>query len=1182
MDTTLNPLAADISGRRLIEASAGTGKTWNITALYARLLLEKALSVSNILVVTYTTAATAELRDRIRTRLAELLAIYDGAHSSDPLLNALHERFNEEQHHRRLRLAVHGFDEASIFTIHGFCQRALQDAAFDAGGDFDNELTQDDSELIDEILTDLWRQELAQAGPEWASFLEKSALNPQSLRQKLRSYLGKPYLTVVPKPLAQQTAKDNVLYAHWHAAQRIWQQDSAAFCHMLCEQEVLNKQSYSPSKIRAWQQVLNAYFTDFACVYDANDALARLATSQLTQKTKKGGTPPVSHVSDALQALLEAIEQQQPDNDARLISLTARLLEQLNQLLPLRKTEQRILAFDDLLNRLAEGLNAEGGALLAENLRTQYPVALIDEFQDTDPIQYQIFSNIYREGGDLCFVGDPKQAIYAFRGADLATYLTARRESGEPYTLDTNHRSTPELISALNSLFAHPVPFADADLQYRPVKAAAPRHAPLILPEATHALNWVWMPAPQADKERGLTKGFAEQLAASDCAARIAALLQKAEDGAVYFAQEPPKPLKGGDIAVLVASHREASLIAEKLAECGVASVRRGKDNVWNSEEAEEFEAVLRAYAEPSREAVLRHALLTRLLGRSAHTLIRYQTDPGSWDRERERAETYHSKWQQGFMAAFAYWLDTEHVAERLLALPDGERRLTNLLHLAELLQEESMARPGLEALLAWFSAQRLSESHGDAALLRLESDAERVQIVTIHTSKGLEYPLVFCPFLWNGRLLANKVQSVVCHDQNGHLLLDLGSPDFATHTELARAEMFAEKLRLVYVALTRARTALWVHWGPVQQGADFEGAEGLHTSALAWLLHGRDKAETKTPSQALSALADAVLKQGNGRIYDDLHTLVSANAHTMCVTEAITHADNASSLLNARAPKPGELNSLNRVLKSAWKMGSFSSITFGKEHEAPDRDEAARTAVTDPGEGFYAFPRGARSGICLHAIFERWANHSAPLAELVPQALTEYGIDETLWGEVTLRHLEGVLATPLKENLSLNSLSRALPELGFTFAVSQLEWPKLQRILLDPQYGLSPRVREAAKTLKFETLTGFMRGFIDLTFEHQGCWYILDYKSNWLGPDASAYQADALEDAIAQHHYYLQYLIYLLALRRYLQHRLGDGFANHMLGGAYYLFLRAMPDAGVYFARPSDALLDALDHLFS
>jgi exodeoxyribonuclease V beta subunit len=335
-------------------------------------------------------------------------------------------------------------------------------------------------------------------------------------------------------------------------------------------------------------------------------------------------------------------------------------------------------------------------------------------------------------------------------------------------------------------------------------------------------------------------------LAAADCAQRIAGLLAASHAGQAYFDETEGgrTPLKGGDIAVLVASHVQATAIAAELAARGVPSVRRGKQSVWHSEEAGELASVLAAYAEPGREGVLRHALTTRLLGRDAEALARCQDDALAWDTERERAENFHQLWQQqGFLRAFRVWLDQEAVAERLLALVDGERRLTNLLHLAELLQAQSLLRPGLEPLLAWFAAQRVAESHGEDALLRLESDAERVQIVTIHSAKGLEYPLVFCPYLWDGRLLGKHTDTASCHDEHGQPLLDLGSEQLGEHVEAARRESFAEKLRLTYVALTRARDHLWLHWGPVDCKPNRDGVlatESLASSALAWLLHGR------------------------------------------------------------------------------------------------------------------------------------------------------------------------------------------------------------------------------------------------------------------------------------------------------------------------------------------------------
>src|SRR5690606_16908158 len=453
------------------------------------------------------------------------------------------------------------------------------------------------------------------------------------------------------------------------------------------------------------------------------------------------------------------------------------------------------------------------------------------------------------------------------------------------------------------------------------------------------------------------------------------------------------------------------------------------------------------------------------------------------------------------FMRVFRAWLDEQAVAERLLARVDGERRLTNLLHLGELLQAESLLRPGLEPLLSWFNAQRESEGAGEDALLRLESDAERVQIVTIHTSKGLEYPLVYCPFLWDGRLLGKHRESARCHDDAGQPLLDLGSEELEENLQRARREIFAEQLRLTYVALTRARDRLWLHWGPValakpkKDGSLAE--EGLHTSALAWLLHGRGQ----RGEQPLQELGAHLAELNGSSLRTAIERLVGESEGTMACLPLESRESNAQG--PGRATPPQQLSLLNRSLYSAWRIGSFSGLAAGMHMEAPDRDALAMPDAAEPGSGFFAFPRGARAGTCLHAILEDWVRGKGSLEDRVEAGLQAYGLPAE-WAEITCRQLQQVLDTDLDgAGMTLAGLcpERRLPELSFTFPVRQLDVTRLRALLSDPASGLPAPLREAAARLEFDTLRGFIKGFIDLTFEHQGRWYIADYKSNWLGP---------------------------------------------------------------------------------
>ncbi|NQD91230.1 exodeoxyribonuclease V subunit beta, partial [Pseudomonas sp. CrR25] len=343
------------------------------------------------------------------------------------------------------------------------------------------------------------------------------------------------------------------------------------------------------------------------------------------------------------------------------------------------------------------------------------------------------------------------------------------------------------------------------------------------------------------------------------------------------------------------------------------------------------------------------------------------------------------------------------------------------------------------------------------------------------------------------------------------------------------------------------------------------------------WLLHGRQR----PGADALGELAEHLTTLGPAGLRGEIQQLVDSSQGQMAV-QSLCEAE-ASVAGERRAPPPARLANLQRNLHSAWRIGSFSGLAAGLHMEAPDRDSLAIPDASEPGSGFFAFPRGARAGTCLHAILEDWARGKAPLTELVAPALSGHGIDAATWAEVATRQLQRVLDCDLDgQGLTLASLNaaRRLPELGFTFPLAGLDVVRLRAILADPAHGLPAPMREAAARLEFDSLKGFLKGFIDLTFEHDGRWYIADYKSNWLGPDAGFYDGERLLQALAGEHYYLQYLIYLVALRRFLRQRL-TAFDDSQLGGAYYLFLRGMPQAGVYFARPNDGLLDALDKLF-
>jgi exodeoxyribonuclease V beta subunit len=919
---------------------------------------------------------------------------------------------------------------------------------------------------------------------------------------------------------------------------------------------------------------------------DLPEGLRRFSSLALAAVVKKGCQPPQHPFFQRCQSVIEADEALRRNFEARLQHLKARLIEFCNTELDRRKSALQVVCYNDLLNRLATALDSEHGESFAETVRRRYRAALIDEFQDTDPIQYRIFRRVYGNGGSpVFFVGDPKQAIYGFRGADIFSYLEARsNESITRRTLKTNQRSERDLIAAVNSLFAgHPKPFLLDEIPYPEVRPAArPRAVLDIQGDGEEPFRFLLLPPEQDDKgkEKPYSKGAASRSAALATAFEIARLLNAASEGKARLGE---RSINGGDIAVLVSTHVQARLIEDALSACGVPSVRQGQENVFSTPEAAELERILQAVAQPGREPLIKAALATELMDYTANAIFELQKDEGAWEAIFDRFQTYHHVWlSEGFMPMFRRWFEDARLTDHLPKFRDGERRLTNLLHLAELLQVESRKTSSIDTLLGWFGRAIRSPSKNDeTALLRLESDAKRVKIVTIHTSKGLEYPIVFCPFLWDGRLRQRKAQSVLLH-ADGESVLDLGSAKLEENRRQAVLEEMSENLRLLYVALTRAVYRCYVVWGNVRNGRD--KTEGFHSTAMAWLLHGGSAAQEDDP---LAALETKLQEADTDIIAADIRGLTERATGCVSIDFVDLHSvrywgsgpESDSTLVVRPFRRP--------PLYPGWRMSSFSGLTTGRHSEAPDYDVLPESDMPEaPGDSIFAFPRGARAGSCLHAILEEWdftCRDSERLVELVRRKLKAHGIDDG-WTSTVRQTIETALETPLDDTgLKLSDVpeEKRLVEMEFTYALRGGDSEALRKLLADPRFQCDRRYAEAARQLDFKHIEGYMKGFIDLVFEADGRYYLLDWKSNWLGNTHADYAPDRLAAAMAREHYYLQYLIYTVALHRYLKQRLpGYDYKTHF-GGAYYLFLRGIAPqkkTGIFCDKPGGALVEALD----
>jgi len=1205
----LRPLELPLHGVRLIEASAGTGKTWTIAALYVRAVLghglPQPLLPPQILVVTFTEAATQELRERIRARLVEAATAFRAGESNEPLLGELIATYTPEQLAgcaRRLELAAQWMDEAAIFTIHGWSQRMLTQHAFGSGHAFAQTLEPDESELLAECVRDYWRQTFYPLDEALLKSIQAEWRTPDDLLRSLKPILGGGEATLrvdgavlgvgegLQAVLAERRAWDEEDSLRMAEAARSWRDDAEAISRALVDAvagKVLHNGWYKPERMPADMAAMQRWA---ASGEPGGFDIARYSSSRLGKATGKGKSRP----EHPAYAALEHWAEWQANRVSVRHVILADAVERVRTRFADQKRRRAQIGFDDLLLRLDRALATEAGADLAATIRRQYPLALIDEFQDTDPLQYRIFRTVYAaepEAG-LLLIGDPKQAIYAFRGADIHTYLTARAEASAPhYSLDTNFRSTQGMVDAVNALFSHgerhpsgAFHFDDRGLPFAPVLARGRGERFTRRGAAQPALH-LWL----LDDEQPVGVRFYRKEMAAACASEIVRLLDEASRGDSGFQQGDGewRPLRPADIAVLVRSHAEASEVRAALGERRVRSVfLSDRDSVWESVEAGDLLFWLRAVAEPSSDTAMRAALATRTLHLGFGELERLNTEELHWEARGREFMALRDTWRHaGVLAMLHRLLHVFDLPARLLAIEHGERALTNVLHLAELLQQAAATLDGEQALIRYLS-ERITDTashHGDDQIVRLESDDDLVKVVTIHKSKGLEYPLVFLPFVCaSGK--ARSGQGYRYHDGEGvslELLSEKQGGQAVTEAkEAAERAALQEDLRLLYVALTRARHACWLGIAPVAAGNAKKPQ--VHRSAFGHLLTGGVEIDNGAIAGLLQGLARAApsiaveyMPAPDDRRYEP--------------------PSRDDRLLPPREPR------LARI--EPWRIGSYSGLRYDEtEAEVPAPETAADdviveyvtepvATVADPGS-VHAFHRGAEAGTFLHDLLE-WiaeegfaaiANDPARLRDTVARRCERRGWEGAIdlltdWLLVLLRT---PMALPDGKVVALGALddpTRYRAELEFLFEARHVDTLALDRIVR--QHTLDGAVRPA---LVSDSLNGMLKGFIDLIIEHEGRWYVADYKSNWLGADEHAYTPEAMRASILESRYELQYALYLLALHRLLRARMGAAYDyDTHIGGAVYLYLRGVDGRGhgVHVERPPRAMIEAMDRLF-
>ncbi|NVN92536.1 MAG: exodeoxyribonuclease V subunit beta [Desulfuromonadales bacterium] len=1190
----LDHLHIELSGTNLIEASAGTGKTYAIACLYLRLLIERELTPEQILVVTYTEAATKELRGRIRTRIREALSVLDGAANDDHFLIGLCEHaesLNAGRGRARelLDRALTSFDTAAIFTIHGFCLRALQDNAFESGSLYDTELVTDQTALVREIVDDFWRIRFFSESAPLLGYALRNGFTCDYLMSFLREIWAHPRLKVIPwfETSAIAIIEKDCLSAYG-MLKEYWKEAGSEIRELVATDKGLGRaaDTYRQDLLPPLFAAMDAFVAGDN-PYDLFADFDKFCSGWMEKKKLKKYSPPRHGFFDCCQVLQDTVR-------TRFLALRVELIHFCRERLPLRKRERNIRFFDDLLGDLYLGLNSENGPLFTATLREKYRAALIDEFQDTDPVQYDIFRKIYSTGScPLFLIGDPKQAIYSFRGADIFAYMQAARNvpREKRFTLTANWRSTPRLLTAFNSVFDNiRQPFVYDRISYHPLssgRADAGKKLTIAGSDSSGLHLW-YMPADYDGTP--INVGRANQRVPQAVAAEIARLLRQGAEGTALIGDRALAPR---DMAVIVRSHRQAGLIQDALRALDIPSVMRSDMSIFATDEARQVFALLRALADPGNETQVRAALVTDILGRSGNDIAAINEDETAWEHCLESFREYHHTWlERGFMVMSQFLMAREGVRGRLLRHPDGERRLTNLLHCFDLIHHKALeVGLGMEGLITWFGERIAANDSAEEYQIRLETDEMAVKIVTIHVSKGLEYPVVFCPFLWGG---VRGNDEVVAFHEDDTMVKDFGSPDYDRHRTLAQKETLAENLRLLYVALTRAQYCCYLCAGKINDRTRKNRPE---TSPLSYLFHA--SAETRTADDLVGALASEVSDLDQVQVVNQLRDFAGLSDENISVSplpETVAVVPDFTWSVQGSVPV---CRAFAGRVSGDWRVASFTSFSaHGKTAiEQPDRDEIGEqlTIAAEPdglptGRSIFSFPRGAQAGIFLHGIFET-LDFYRPDPDLITSQVTEglekYGYDAE-WLPHVRSMVSAVITTPLASPegaFTLSGLERGswLSELEFFFPLNFLTPEHLGSCLL--KWGAQHSVADLGRIssgLDFKPVRGMVRGFMDMVFHRGGRYYLVDWKSNHLGYRLEDYGREALTTAMERNLYPLQYLLYTVALNRYLSLRVPAYDYESHFGGVLYVFLRgASPEHGEQFGffrdLPSRELIDDL-----
>lgn len=1243
---TTPALSLNLYGMHLIEASAGTGKTWALSALIVRLLVERKLQTRQIVATTFTRAAAAELQDRIRQRIQEVWALLNesithperavqrASDNKDVLGLYLLDKLTvteKQAASNQLRLSLETFDELFINTLDSFCQKILREFSFDIGQGEPREISEQDQQLIQQLIHDALREWRSQQDPRLIEMLVLSGAitdvaDHERVVQTVMNFLSAQIAPVADFQFdypALTTFQTQLQAEDWTGWLDTWTRAKPYFWG---GRIFANFHESFPALID-W--VSQASLEDILTLADNRPEMKLLGLFEQqkfnTNFNKSGNELPW------IQDLLNSAQTQLVTDFAL---LRRRLLNSLKQAkahlhhhivlhvreqFPQLLAEHRETTFAEQMHMLAQALEGESGQALAQQIRHRYPVALVDEFQDTNSDQDRVVERVYRQfiqteiqqnrfkiddpdAPCLILVGDPKQAIYGFRGGDIHTYLSAKKQvsdAGHIHALDQNQRSVAPLVDAVNAFLSHNDTLGDG-VDYPEVTAAPRDHAPLID-------QGVENPTPLRLVQ--LTEDSDEL---SQTAWRIMQLLQASDQGQLQIKGKPVLPQ---DIAVLASSHRDLNTVEQYLQAANIPVWRQSKTSVFLSPLTYDLAAIMQLMLSPYREDYFRRALSGLMIGKTLAELDALEQQAMDFAEQQAAFAIDAQVWaKSGFLAAWQRIAGRYQIWQRLardqggVSAVSGERHLVNLRHLIELLHRQSERRVGAHHLLAWLLRQVAKPSERGDEVERALPSQSGVQMMTIHGSKGLEFPIVFAVGIKDKALATRTKQpEVVFYLEDEQRTLGFDSQNEEILDQHAEREV-GEERRLLYVALTRAKYRQYLflkaqktnakgqtslpsfsHWFP-QGVADFVAQHTTLVQIEAPLAEFVDF-RYKPPKIRHSELATRHIAHRHFKAWGmtSFSALVRdvepVKLEVMLSNDLVApeYADDeleGEYFVESRLSVPAtpvlltakqlKQEQAKQALALQMKQGSLLLPSFDFEDDiAPD-------------DVRFRFQRGANGGNCLHKILEyldpRYDDNArSKWTDTFTKQMQSHAISD-VDPELMVPWFRDIVDAPLPDGAKLSNLK-------FNARVRELEFHlslKDERIdgdaLVKRLHESGIQVPQIHKTQAIR----YLKGFIDLVYEHQGQFYVADYKSNYLGDGLQHYTDQAMKDSMTHSGYWLQAALYLVALHRYLKVRLPGYDIGKHLGGACYMYLRGMQaksdQTGIVYWRPDPQLVLDLD----